>query len=333
MSQSSNDVFPTVMHLAAAESMRHQLIPALEKLHRVLDNKVVEFKDIVKIGRTHLQDATPLTVGQEFSGYSKQIELGMQRVYRSLGNLYRLPIGGTAIGTGLNAPVGFDILAAEKIAAITKLPFEIADNKFEGLAAHDAIVEASGAVRTIACSLMKIANDIRWLASGPRCGIGELSIPANEPGSSMMPGKVNPTQCEAMTMVVARVLGNDVTVSFAGSQGNFELNAFKPVMIYSLLQSIRLLSDATKSFTDNLVVGIRANRERIADYLQKCLMLVTGLSPYIGYDKAARVVHKAFTEGITLRESAVTLGYVSAKDFDRMVSPEKMVSPGILGKQ
>jgi fumarate hydratase class II len=233
----------------------------------------------------------------------------------------------------LNAPLGFDVIATEKIATITGLPFESADNKFEGLAAHDAIVEASGAVRTIACSLMKIANDIRWLASGPRCGIGELSIPANEPGSSMMPGKVNPTQCEAMTMVVARVLGNDVTVGFAGSQGNFELNAFKPVMIYSLLQSIRLLSDATMSFTDNLVAGIKAKKEKIAEHVRNSLMLVTGLSPYIGYDKAARIAHKALTEGITLRESAITLGYVSAKDFDSLVCPEKMVHPGIPGKQ
>jgi fumarate hydratase class II len=329
MSQSSNDTFPTAMHISAAESIYHQLIPALEHLREALDEKVEEFKDIVKIGRTHLQDATPLTLGQEFSGYARQVALGIERAKLSLKNLYKLALGGTAVGTGLNTPVGFDVLAAKKIAEITGLPFETAENKFEGLAAHDAIVEASGAARTIACSLMKIANDIRWLACGPRCGIGEISIPANEPGSSIMPGKVNPTQCEAITMVVARVLGNDVTVGFAGSQGNFELNVFKPVMIYSLLQSIRLMSDAVVSFTNNLVKGIEADRDRIDELLRKSLMLVTALSPHIGYDKAAQVAHEAHKHGTTLKESAVRLGYVTEEEFDKIVRPEEMVKPGI----
>jgi len=329
MSQSSNDAFSTVMHVSAAESIFHQLIPALEILHEALDRKVEEFKDIVKIGRTHLQDATPLTLGQEFSGYAKQVELGIQRAMNCLKNLYRLVLGGTAVGTGLNTPVGFDALAAKKIAEITGLPFESADNKFEGLAAHDAIVEASGAMRTIACSLMKIANDIRWLACGPRCGIGELSIPANEPGSSIMPGKVNPTQCEAMTMVVARVIGNDVTIGFAGSQGNFELNVFKPVIIYSLLQSIKLLSDATRSFTDNLVIGIEANRGTIDELLHKSLMLVTALSPHIGHDKAAQVAHEALDHGTTLKETCAGLGYLTEEEFDNIMRPEEMVKPGI----
>ncbi len=333
MSQSSNDTFPTAMHISAAESIYLQLIPALEHMKKALDIKVEEFNDIVKIGRTHLQDATPLTLGQEFSGYAKQVELGIGRASQSLKNLYRLALGGTAVGTGLNTPVGFDVLAATKIAEITGLPFETADNKFEGLAAHDAIVEASGAVKTISCSLMKIANDIRWLACGPRCGIGEIVIPANEPGSSIMPGKVNPTQCEAMTMVVARVLGNDVTIGFAGSQGNFELNVFKPVMIYSLLQSIRLISDATMSFTDNLVKDIKADRDRIEELLNKSLMLVTALSPHIGYDKAAQVAHEALKHGTTLKESAVTLGYVTEVEFDEIVRPEEMVRPGIPGKR
>lgn len=333
MSQSSNDIFPTAMHISAAESICHNLIPALEGLKGALDEKVVLFKDIVKIGRTHLQDATPLTLGQEFSGYAKQIEFGMERALGCLKNLYQLALGGTAVGTGLNAPVGFDVLGAQKIAEITGLPFETALNKFEGLAAHDAIVEASGATKVIACSLMKIANDIRWLASGPQCGIGEITIPANEPGSSMMPGKVNPTQCEALTMVVARVLGNDVTIAFAGSQGNFELNVFKPVMIYSLLQSVRLLSDVIVSFTDNLVLGIKANEQRINELLHKSLMLVTALSPFIGYDKAAEVAHKAFEEKTPLRDSALELGYVTAEEFDRIVRPEEMVKPGILDKK
>ncbi len=329
MSQSSNDTFPTVMHIAGAETIRNRLIPALTHLQSELDKKVKAFDDIVKIGRTHLQDATPITLGQEFSGYAKQVELGIGRAQGCLPNLYRLAIGGTAVGTGLNAPEGFDRKAAEKIAEITRLPFTAADNKFEGLAAHDAVVEASGATRTIAGSLMKIANDIRWLASGPRCGIGELILPANEPGSSIMPGKVNPTQCEAMTMVAARVMGNDVTIGFAGSQGNFELNVFKPVMLYSLIQSVRLLSDATESFTDNLVVGIRADRDRIDDLLHQSLMLVTALSPKIGYDKAAEVAHEAHKSGRTLKQTAVDLGYVTADEFDAIVKPEEMVKPGL----
>lgn len=333
MSQSSNDTFPTAMHIAAVESINNSLIPALEHLKNALDIKVEEFKTIVKIGRTHLQDATPLTLGQEFSGYSKQLELGIQRSRSCLDNLYRLALGGTAVGTGLNTPIGFDALSSKKISEITGLPFITADNKFEALAAHDAIIEASGALKTIACSLMKIANDIRWLSSGPRCGIGEIMIPENEPGSSIMPGKVNPTQCEAMTMVVTRVIGNDVTIGFAGSQGNFELNVFKPVMIYSLLQSVRLLSDACISFTDNCVKGIRANTTRIDELLHKSLMLVTALSPVIGYDKAAKVAHEANEQGSTLKEAAAKLGYITANEFDNIVKPEEMVRPGIPKKR
>ncbi|MFP4585621.1 MAG: class II fumarate hydratase, partial [Desulfococcaceae bacterium] len=331
-SQSSNDTFPTVMHIAAAEMLHRRLFGALEHLRSALDEKADAFSDIVKIGRTHLQDATPLTLGQEFSGYAKQVELGIGRIEDCLPNLYRLAIGGTAVGTGLNAPEGFDEAVVAQIAGLTGLPFVAADNKFEGLAAHDAMVEASGAVRTVAVSLMKIANDIRWLGSGPRCGIGELNLPANEPGSSIMPGKVNPTQCEAMTMVAARVLGNDATVAFAGSQGNFELNVFKPVILYSLLQSIRLLADACVSFTDNLVVGLEANRERIDQLLHNSLMLVTALSPKIGYDKAAEVAHEAHKSGGTLRETAVRLGYVTEAEFDEIVRPEAMTRPGIPGK-
>ena len=328
-SQSSNDVIPTVMHVAAAEQINGQLIPALKHLKKALDVKVTEFKDIVKIGRTHLQDATPLTLGQEFSAYAKQLELAIGRAEGCLKNLYSLALGGTAVGTGLSTPIGFDTTAAEKIADITGMPFVTSDNKFEGLATKDAIVEASGAMRTIAVSFMKIANDIRWLASGPRCGIGELTIPANEPGSSIMPGKVNPTQCEAMTMVVAQVMGNDVTVGFAGSQGNFELNVFKPVMIFNLLQSIKLLADVSRSFTDNCVVGIKVNRERIDALLDNSLMLVTALSPYIGYDKAAQVAHEAFEKGDSLKETAVRLGYVTAEEFDKYVIPQDMVKPGV----
>jgi len=326
-SQSSNDAIPTAMHIAAAEQIYQQLIPALKHFKKAIDGKVAEFKDIVKIGRTHLQDATPITLGQEFSGYAKQLELAIGRAEGCLKNLYSLALGGTAVGTGLNAPVGFDKLSAQKIADITGLPFVTADNKFEGLATKDAMVEASGAMKTIAVSYMKIANDIRWLACGPRCGIGELSIPENEPGSSIMPGKVNPTQCEAMTMVTTQVVGNDVTISFAGSQGNFELNVFKPVIIYNLLQSIKLLRDVAMSFADNLVVGIKANRERIDALLHNSLMLVTALSPHIGYDKAAQVAHEALEKGTTLKESAVQLGYVTAEEFDKYVIPERMVKP------
>jgi len=329
MSQSSNDTFPTAMHIASAESVSRRLVPALKKLKKALDRKVEEFKDIVKIGRTHLQDATPLTLGQEFSGYAKQIELGVSRAEACLPNLFRLALGGTAVGTGLNAPAGFDKSAVGYIADITGMPFFPADNKFEGMASHDSIVEASGAVRTIAGSLMKISNDVRWLASGPRCGIGEIIIPANEPGSSIMPGKVNPTQCEAMTMVAARVMGNDVTVGFAGSQGNFELNVYKPVMVYSFLQSVRLLSDALESFTENMVIGILADRDRISELMNKSLMLVTALSPVIGYDRAAHVAHEAHATGSTLKDTAVRLGYVTGREFDAAVKPAEMVGPGV----
>jgi fumarate hydratase, class II len=332
-SQSSNDVFPTVMHVAAAEMLHRRLFGALEHLRSALSEKAEAFADIVKIGRTHLQDATPLTLGQEFSGYVKQVDLGIGRIEGCLPNLHRLAIGGTAVGTGLNAPEGFDDAAAAEIAELTGLPFVAADNKFEALAAHDAMVEASGAVRTVAVGLTKIANDIRWLGSGPRCGIGELNLPANEPGSSIMPGKVNPTQCEALTMVAARVLGNDATVAFAGSRGNFELNVYKPVILYSLLQSIRLLADATLSFADNLVVGLEANRERIGELLKNSLMLVTALSPEIGYDRAAEVAHEAHATGATLRETAVRLGYVTEAEFDEIVRPEAMVRPGLPGRK
>ena len=332
-SQSSNDVIPTAMHIAAAEDINHRLLPALKHLKKAVDDKVVEFQDVVKIGRTHLQDATPITLGQEFSGYAKQLELAIGRAEGSLPNLYKLALGGTAVGTGLNTPVGFDKIVAEKIAVITGLPFVTADNKFEGLATHDAIVEASGVTKTIAVSFMKIANDIRWLASGPRCGIGELVIPTNEPGSSIMPGKVNPTQSEAMTMVVAQVMGNDVTVAFSGSQGNFELNVFKPVMIFNLLQSVNLLADVAVSFADNCVIGIKANKERIDSLLHNSLMLVTALSPYIGYDKAAQVAHQAYETGSTLKETAVKLGYITSEDFDKYVVPEDMVKPGVAKKK
>ncbi|MCD6453604.1 MAG: class II fumarate hydratase [Dehalococcoidales bacterium] len=326
-SQSSNDVIPTAMHISAAEQIYHRLIPALKHLRQALNIKAAEFQDIVKIGRTHLQDATPLTLGQEFSGYSKQLELAIERAEGSLKNLYRLVLGGTAVGTGLNAPIGFDERSAKRIADITRLPFVTADNKFEGLAAHDAIVEASGVTRSISVSLMKIANDIRYLASGPQCGIGELTIPANEPGSSMMPGKVNPTQCEAMIMVAAQVMGNDMTIGLAGSLGNLELNTFKPVMIYNLLQSIRLLTEATMSFTDNLVSGITANKARISSLVSHSLMLVTALTPYIGYDKAARIADQALKQGISLKESAIRLGYLTEEEFDNYVIPEAMTQP------
>jgi len=327
MSQSSNDVIPTAMHIAAAETIGGSLIPALEQCRRALAAKSEEFGDIVKVGRTHLQDATPLTLGQEFSGYATQLEMAVARCRASLADLYRLALGGTAVGTGLNAPNGFDKLAVAKIAAITGLPLVSADNKFEGIAAHDAMVAASGSLKTAAVSLMKIANDIRWLASGPRCGLGELSIPVNEPGSSIMPGKTNPTQCEALTMVAVQVLGNDAAIGFAGSQGNFELNVYKPLLIYNLLQSADLLADATRSFSDKLVSGIGANREKIAAMLGDSLMLVTALTPHLGYDRAAEIAQLAFAENISLKESAVKLGYLSAAEFDARVKPSAMVRP------
>ncbi|MEX2649003.1 MAG: class II fumarate hydratase [Alphaproteobacteria bacterium] len=327
MGQSSNDSFPTAMHIAAATELHRRLLPALRHLHRALKAKARRFDRIIKIGRTHLQDATPLTLGQEFSGYAAQIELGIARVRGTMPNLLALAQGGTAVGTGLNARKGFDVRFARSVAKLTGLPFKTAPNKFEALAAHDAIVEASGALNVLACSLNKIANDIRLLGSGPRSGLGELILPENEPGSSIMPGKVNPTQCEALTMVCAQVIGNHVAVTVAGAQGHLELNVFKPVMIHNLLQSIRLLADASVSFTDNCVVGLRPNSQRIARLRDDSLMLVTALNPHIGYDKAATVAKKAHKEGTTLREAALALGYLTAEEFDRWVRPERMIGP------
>jgi fumarate hydratase class II len=327
MGQSSNDTFPTAMHIAACEEIHQSLLPALGHLKDALEAKAKAFASIIKCGRTHLQDATPLTLGQEFSGYATQLRYGMARIEATLERLSQLAQGGTAVGTGINTKRGFDTLVAAKIAALTGLPFVTAENKFEALAANDAILEASGALNVAAASLMKIANDIRFLASGPRCGIGELALPANEPGSSIMPGKVNPTQCEAMTMVCAQVMGNHVTISVATSSGHFELNVFKPVMIYNLLQSIRLLSDASRSFTDNCVVGIEANEARIAELMQQSLMLVTALSPHIGYDNAANVAKKAHEEGMTLRQAALALGVTTEEEFDAWVQPARMTEP------
>ncbi|HWK45990.1 MAG TPA: class II fumarate hydratase [Stellaceae bacterium] len=325
--QSSNDSFPTAMHIAAVEEIANRLKPALQHLHKALADKAKAFDGIVKIGRTHLQDATPITLGQEFSGYAKQIEYGIARVDTALPRLYPLAQGGTAVGTGLNALKGFDTAFASQVAGLTGLPFSAADNKFEALASHDALVEASGALNTLAASLMKIANDIRLLGSGPRCGFGEIHLPENEPGSSIMPGKVNPTQAEAMTMVAAQVMGNHVTVTVAGSQGHFELNVFKPVIIFNVLQSIRLIADACESFADNCVVGIEPNLDRIEKLLHDSLMLVTALNPHIGYDKAAKVAKKAHAEGTTLKEAAVALGFLTADEFDKWVLPESMLGP------
>ncbi len=327
--QSSNDTFPTAMHIAAVEEINRRLIPMVTKLRDALAEKAEEFKDIVKIGRTHLMDAVPLTLGQEFSGYVQQLTNGLARIHACLPRLSELALGGTAVGTGLNTHPQFAELAAQKISEITGLKFKSAPNKFEALAAHDAIVEASGVLKTIAASLMKIANDIRWLASGPRCGIGEITLPANEPGSSIMPGKVNPTQAEAMTMVCVQVMGNDATINFAGASGNFELNVYKPVMIYNLLQSIRLISDACESFTDKAVVGIKPNKENIEKHLENSLMLVTALNPYIGYDNAAKIAKKAYAENKTLKEAAVELGILTAEQFDEYVRPEKMIGPNL----
>lgn len=327
MGQSSNDTFPTAMHIAAVEQLHHELVPALQTLHLALDAKAREFTDIVKIGRTHLQDATPMTLGQEFSGYAKQIEYGIARVKTTLPRLYELAQGGTAVGTGLNAKKGFAEAFAAEVATITGLPFVTAPNKFEALAAHDALVECSGALNTLACSLMKIANDLRLLGSGPRCGIGEISLPENEPGSSIMPGKVNPTQSEAMTMVCAQVMGNHTTVTVAGATGHFELNVFKPVIIFNVLQSIRLLADACRSLTDNCVVGIEANRDRITKLMNESLMLVTALNPHIGYDNAAKAAKKAHTEGTTLKEAALALGLLTSEQFDLWVKPDGMLGP------
>lgn len=327
MGQSSNDTFPTAMHIAAGEQLHHELIPALQHLHKALDSKAKDFSDIVKIGRTHLQDATPLTLGQEFSGYAKQIEYGIKRVESVIPRILQLAQGGTAVGTGINTKVGFDVKFAANVAKITGIPFITAENKFEALAAHDALVEASGALNTLAASLMKIANDIRLLGSGPRCGIGEIDLPENEPGSSIMPGKVNPTQCEAMTMVCTQVMGNHVTVTVAGSNGHFELNVFKPVMIYNVLQSIRLIADSCNSFTDNCVIGIEANKARIEKLVNESLMLVTALNPHIGYDNAAKIAKKAHAEGSTLMDCAIELGLLTEVQFKEWVKPIDMIKP------
>ena len=327
MSQSSNDTYPTAMHIACAEEIHHRLLPALKHLHTALAAKVVAWADIIKIGRTHTQDATPITLGQEFSGYATQVANGIARIEQSLPKLMELAQGGTAVGTGLNAPVGFDKIVAERIARITSLPFTTAPTKFEALAAHDAMVFSHGAINTVAASLFKIANDIRLLGSGPRSGLGELALPENEPGSSIMPGKVNPTQCEALTQVCVHIFGNNAALTFAGSQGHFELNVYNPVMAYNFLQSVRLMADAAVSFTDNCVVGIEPRRDNIKAGLDQSLMLVTALAPKIGYDNAAKIAKTAHKNGTTLKEEAVKGGYVSAEEFDAVVRPEDMIAP------
>ena len=324
-SQSSNDVFPTAMHVSAVEGMTYKLLPAIEKLRATLAQKAVDFETIVKIGRTHLQDATPLTLGQEFSGYVAQLTHGEAHVRAALPHLYELALGGTAVGTGLNAPKGYAEQVAAELARLTGLPFVTAPNKFEAMASCDALVHAHGALKTLAASLTKIANDVRWLASGPRSGIGELSIPENEPGSSIMPGKVNPTQSEALTMLAAQVFGNDVAINFGGASGNFELNVFRPMIAYNFLQSVRLLADGMLSFNDHCAVGIAPNRERIAELVDRSLMLVTALNPHIGYDKAAFIAKKAHKEGSSLREAAIASGHVTAEQFDAWVVPQNMV--------
>ncbi|MEL7255468.1 MAG: class II fumarate hydratase [Pseudomonadota bacterium] len=327
MGQSSNDTFPTAMHISTAMTARDVLLPGLSKLLAGLKAKVEAFDGIIKIGRTHTQDATPLTLSQEFSGYAHQVEMGIARVEAALGRIYELAQGGTAVGTGLNTRVGWDAKVAANMAEITGLPFVTAPNKFEALAAHDAMVEMSGALKTVAASLFKIANDIRFLGSGPRCGLGELVLPENEPGSSIMPGKVNPTQCEALTQVCAHVMGNDAAVGFAGSQGHFELNVFKPMMAYNVLQSMQLLGDAASAFTDNLIDGLDANRDRIEKLMRESLMLVTALAPEIGYDNATKVAKTAHLNGTTLKEEAIKLGFVDEETFDRVVRPEQMIGP------
>jgi fumarate hydratase class II len=327
MSQSSNDTYPTAMHVAAAEEIVHRLLPALTKLRDALAAKAEAWHDIVKIGRTHTQDATPLTLGQEFSGYAQQVTNGITRIEQTLPMLMQLAQGGTAVGTGLNAPVGFAELVADRIAAITGLAFTSAPNKFEALAAHDAMVMSHGAINTVAASLFKIANDIRFLGSGPRSGLGELALPENEPGSSIMPGKVNPTQCEAMTQVCIQIFGNNAALTFAGSQGHFELNVFNPVMAYNFLQSVRLMADAAVSFTDNCVTGIEPRRDNIKAGLERSLMLVTALAPKIGYDAAAKIAKTAHKNGTTLKEEALRTGLVTAEEFDAIVRPEDMIAP------
>jgi len=324
MSQSSNDTFPSAMHIAAAIALKTKVLPAVKQLRDALDKKAKDFKDIVKIGRTHLQDAVPLTLGQEFSGYAAQLDASLKRLEAALPPLYELALGGTAVGTGLNAPKGFAELSAAKIALFTGLPFVSAPNKFAALASHDSLVAASGALRTLACSLMKIANDIRWLASGPRCGLGELVLPENEPGSSIMPGKVNPTQCEAITMVSVQVLGLDSAIAFAGSQGNFELNVYKPLIIYDFLTQCALLSDAIVSFDEFCIKGLEPDKVRIAQNLERSLMLVTALSPRLGYDNAAKIAKTAHQKGLTLKEACLELGMLNAEEFDALVKPEKM---------
>jgi fumarate hydratase class II len=327
MSQSSNDTYPTAMHIACAEEIQHRLLPALKHLHTALQAKVVAWKDIIKIGRTHTQDATPVTLGQEFSGYATQVANGIARIEQTMPKLMELAQGGTAVGTGLNAPVGFDKMVAERIAKITGMGFTTAPNKFEALAAHDAMVFSHGAINTLAASLFKIANDIRLLGSGPRSGLGELALPENEPGSSIMPGKVNPTQCEALTQVCVQIFGNNAALTFAGSQGHFELNVYNPVMAYNFLQSVRLMADAAVSFTDNCVVGIEPRRDNIKAGLDRSLMLVTALAPKIGYDNAAKIAKTAHKNGTTLKEEAVGGGYVTAEEFDAVVRPEDMIAP------
>ena len=327
MSQSTNDTFPTAINIAAVESTTHKLIPELEKLRQSFESKSKEFDSIIKLGRTHLQDATPLSLGQEFSGYSSALEHGIKRINNALKSCYELAIGGTAVGTGINSFEGYAEATANEISSITDLPFKTAQNKFEALGGQDCIVDLSGALKTVSGSLFKIANDIRWLASGPRSGIGEILIPSNEPGSSIMPGKVNPTQCEAMTMVCAQVMGNDTTIMVAGASGNFELNVYRPVIAYNILQSIRILSDAINSFRTNCVDGIEANEEKINTNLYNSLMLITALNSHIGYDKAAEVAKKAYEDNSSLKEAIIELGYMSGEDFDKFVKPEEMVTP------
>jgi fumarate hydratase class II len=325
--QSSNDVFPTAMHVAAGKALTEHLLPSVRALRATLAAKSAAFADIVKIGRTHLQDATPLTFGQEFSGYVAQLDHGLAHIEASLSHVYELALGGTAVGTGLNTHPEFAQRVAAELAALTDLPFGSAHNKFEALASHDALVHAHGALKTLATSLMKVANDVRWLASGPRSGLGEITIPENEPGSSIMPGKVNPTQCEALTMACCQVFGNDVAINFGGASGNFELNVYKPVIIHNFLGSVRLLADGCTSFNEHCAHGIEVNRERVSQLLQNSLMLVTALNPHIGYDKAAAIAKKAHKEGTTLREAALVLGYVTAEQFDQWVDPHQMVGP------
>jgi fumarate hydratase class II len=327
MGQSSNDTFPTAMHIATAVTAQRKLLPNLRKLMNAIDAKIVEFEGIIKIGRTHTQDATPLTLSQEFSGYRHQIKKGIERIEQSLGDIYELAQGGTAVGTGLNTSVGWDITVAKYIAEETNLPFVTAPNKFEALAAHDAMVHISGSLKTLAASLFKIANDIRFLGSGPRCGLGELILPENEPGSSIMPGKVNPTQCEALTQVCAQVIGNDAAIGFAGSQGHFELNVYKPMISYNVIQSMQLLGDACSAFTDNLIIGLKADKARIEKLMRESLMLVTALAPKIGYDNATLVAKSAHKNGTTLKEEALKLGFVDEQSFDKIVKPENMVGP------